>query len=406
MNDPEITNEQVKKPKRKFKLKLAPISSICSILLGGVIALISTVSFIVNILTTQNPVALLIDIFVMTLSYLTMWQGIYHSIQDRIAKERMEEQWEYRIQPILNLLTETSGRIDSMENEMSRTNRKLDTTLDYFMRSEDMDASKAFILPGVSFKFISKILVLIFFTSSALVYVSSYPLGIVHYFILVIYLSWWVFITAEFKLFGNTTAWIWAIGPIMTIPAVGIIMSAVYGLNIMIGIFFLALLLYVYFYYSWASFFATGYKLLDLKPVILEIKKRIEKNKQQAESEKTMKDKTTAAGSQKPVVSMPLIFSKIDFKLSLYQIGISLVIGSIVLLVSAWFGFSIQNGFIPNVTWETLGLGKFVWISLYSYALTFLGMVLLGIGYSSVLKFRRNNLLQSIKVDKLEELKK
>ncbi|MGB8218271.1 MAG: hypothetical protein WCE94_13315 [Candidatus Methanoperedens sp.] len=279
MSDPEIIKEQVKKPKGKLKLKLAPISSICSILLGGVIALISTFSFIVNILTTQNPVALLIDIFVMTLSYLTVWQGIYYSIQDRIAKERMEEQWDYRIQPILNLLTETSGRIDSIENEMFRTNHKLNTTLDYFMRSEDMDASKAFILPGVSFKFISKILVLIFFTFSALVYVSSYPLGIVHYFILVIYLSWWVFITAEFKLFGNSTAWIWAIGPIMTIPAVGIIMSAVYGLNIMIGIFFLALLMYVYFYYSWASFFVTGYKLIDLKPVIREIKERIEKNK-------------------------------------------------------------------------------------------------------------------------------
>jgi hypothetical protein len=279
MNDPEITKEQVKKPKGKLKIKIAPISSICSILLGGIIALISTVSFIVDIITTRNPIALLIDIVVMTLSYLTVWQGIYYSILDRIAKERMEEQWDNRIQPILNLLTDTSGRIDSIEYDMARTNQKVNTTLDYFMRSQDMDATKAFILPGVSFKFISRILVLIFFTFSALVYVSSYPLGIVHYFILAIYLSWWVFITAEFKLFINSTAWTWAIAPILIIPSVGIIMSAIYGLNIMIGILFFALLLYVYFYYSWASFVATGYKLIDLKPVISEIKEKINKNK-------------------------------------------------------------------------------------------------------------------------------
>jgi len=280
MNDPEISKEHFKKPKGKLKIKLALISSISSILLGGIIALISTFSFIVNILTTRNPIALLIDIFVMTISYLTVWQGIYYTILDRIAKENMEEQWDNRIQPILNLLTETSGRIGSIEEEMFRTNQKVNTTLDYFMRSQDMDASRAFILPGTSFKFISKILVLIFFTFSALVYVSSYPLGIVHYFILAIYLTWWVFITAEFKLFSSSTAWIWAIAPILIIPAVGILMSAIYGLNIMIGILFLTLLLYVFFYYSWAILVATGYKLIDLKHVIREIKERIEKNRQ------------------------------------------------------------------------------------------------------------------------------
>jgi hypothetical protein len=218
----------------------------------------------------------------MTLSYLTVWQGIYYSILDRIAKERMEEEWEYRMQPILNLVTETSGRIDSIEEEMVTTNQKLNTTLDYFMREEDMDPTKTFILPGVSFKFISKILVLIVFTSSALVYASSYPLGIIHYFILAIYLTWWAFITAEFKLFGSSIAWTWAIVAILFIPSVGIIMSAIYGINILIGILFFVLLFYVYFYYSWASFVATGYRLIDLKPVISELKEKIKKNLQQS----------------------------------------------------------------------------------------------------------------------------
>jgi hypothetical protein len=296
MSDPEITKEQVKKSKGKLKIKLAPISSISSILLGGIIALISTFSFIVNIITTQNPIALLIDIFVMTLSYLTVWQGIYYSILDRIAKEKMEEEWDYRMTPILNLVTETSGRIDSIEEELVTTNQKLNTTLDYVMRSQDMDTTKIFILPGVSFKFISKILVLIVFTSSALVYASSYPLGIIHYFILAIYLTWWVFITAEFKLFGSSTAWTWAIAPILIIPSVGIIMSAIYGINILIGIMFFALLFYVYFYYSWASFVATGYKLIDLKPVISELKEKLKgglkTNKQPSIKKDKLKDLT------------------------------------------------------------------------------------------------------------------
>jgi hypothetical protein len=158
------------------------------------------------------------------------------------------------------------------------------------MRSQDMDTTRTFILPGVSFKFISKILVLIFFTSSALVYASSYPLGIIHYFILAIYLTWWVFITAEFKLFGNSTAWTWAIAPILIIPSVGIIMSAIYGINNLIGIMFFALLFYVYFYYSWASFVATGYKLIDLKTAISEIKEKIKRNQPQGFEKDEIRD--------------------------------------------------------------------------------------------------------------------
>lgn len=249
------------------KFKLAPISSICSMLLGGIIALVSTFSFIIDILSTRNLVALSIDLLVMTISYLTVWQGIYYTVIDRIVKEKAEEDWNYRITPILKLLTDTAGRIDTIEEEIVSTNRKVTTTLDYVMKSQDMDASKVYILPGLSFKFISKILVLIFFTFSALVYVSSYPLGIVHYFILLVYLTWWAFITSEYKLFGSLTAWVWAIAPIMIIPTVGIIMSAVYGINIMIGIFFLFMLVYVYSYYSWACYATTGYKMLDLKSI-------------------------------------------------------------------------------------------------------------------------------------------
>ncbi len=274
MNDIKIPD----KSKGFRRPKLPRISSICSILLGGIIAFISTASFIIDIISTQNPVAIAIDLLVMAVSYLTVWQGVYFTIADRIAKERMEEQWEYRVSPLLNLLTETAGKVDAIEKDIASTNLKLNTTMEYLMNSKDMDASKAFILPGASFRFVSKVLVLIFFTFASLVYVSSYPLGIVHYFIMVIYLTWWIFITSEYRLFGSTTAWIWGIAPVLVIPAAGIILSAVYGLNIMIGVLFVAMLVYVYSYYTWASYTTTGYKMIDLKPVIYQIRQRVRKD--------------------------------------------------------------------------------------------------------------------------------
>jgi hypothetical protein len=275
-NQKDITLPKTSK-KRKYSLKskMAPVSSISSILLGGIIALIASFSFLVDILATRNPVAILIDIAVMILSYLTVWQGIYYTIVERVARERMEGQWEYQIKPVIDLLTENAGRIDAIEHEILATGKKLNTTLDYVTSSQNVDPSKLYILPGATFKFISKILVLIFFTFSSIVYVSAYPLGIVHYFILGIYLTWWAFITAEYKLFGSSVAWIYAMAPIMVIPTFGILMSSVYGLNITVGILFGALLVYVYSYYTWACYVRTGFKILDLKPVIYQIKERL-----------------------------------------------------------------------------------------------------------------------------------
>jgi hypothetical protein len=146
-----------------------------------------------------------------------------------------------------------------------QTNRRVDTTLDYVTKMQDMDASKVYIFPGASFKFITKVLVVIVFTFSALIFVVEYPLGIVHYFVLVIYLIWWALITSEYKLFNDKTAWVWALAPIMTVPVGGIILDAAWGPNIMIGILFFILFFYIYFYYSWAAYVTVGFKLIDLK---------------------------------------------------------------------------------------------------------------------------------------------
>jgi len=262
-------------------MKLPPISSISSILLGGAVALVSTASFAIDLINTRNPAALGIDLTVMAISYLTVWQGIKYASFDFIATKNANTAFDARVEPLIKLLTETAGKVDSLQEDVLRTDKKVDTTLDYVMNSQNMDASKVMIVPGVSFKFISKLLVLIMFSFASLVYISSYPLGIVHYFIAVIYIAWWFTITSEYNLFGNTAVWLWGIAPILIIPSVGIIMSAIYGLNIMIGILYLFLFIYVYSYFTWASYVTTGYKLIDLKSILYTIRNRMKKDKLQ-----------------------------------------------------------------------------------------------------------------------------
>jgi hypothetical protein len=247
-----------------MKDKIAVFSAI---LLGLVVGLFATLSLIIDTFVINNLIGTLIDLIIMGFSYMTAWIGVRHVLMQKIANDKMDKEWDYKIKPLMNMLTDTVGRINAMETQVMQTNRRVDTTLDYVTRMQDMDASKVYIFPGASFKFIAKVLIVIVFTFSALVYVAEYPLGIVHYFILVLYLIWWALLTSEYKLFNNKTAWLWALAPIMTVPVGGIILDAAWGPNIMMGILFGIMFFYVYFYYSWAAYVTIGFKLFDMTMV-------------------------------------------------------------------------------------------------------------------------------------------
>lgn len=255
------------------------IPTICNILLGGIIAIGASASLVIDITQTQNIAGIGVDLFIMFISYMAVWNAISSHLEAKIARKLIEQEYDYKVQPLINLITETSGKITKLETDIMNTNLKVNSTLKYFMDSQDMDASKVYILPGASFKFICKVMVLIIFTFSSLIYTTAYPLGIVHYFILVVYLCWWTLFTSEYQLFKNTTAWIWGIAPIMIIPTVGIILDSTLGLNYMIGILFFGMFVYAYSYYAWACFTTTGYKLIDPEPIILILKEKFKKQK-------------------------------------------------------------------------------------------------------------------------------
>lgn len=247
-----------------MKKKIAVFSAV---LLGAVVGIFATISLIIDTFILDNLVGTIIDLSVMGFSYLTAWVGLRYMLMEKIANDELDKEWDYKIEPVVDLLTDTIGRVQGLEIDILRTNRKIDTTLDYVNKMQDMDASSVYIFPGASFKFITKVMVMIIFTFSALVYVTAYPLGIVHYFMLVLYLAWWALFTSEFHLFENKNAWIWGMAPIMTVPAGGIILDATLGLNNMVGILFSILFFYAYLYYSWAAALATGFKLIDLNKI-------------------------------------------------------------------------------------------------------------------------------------------
>lgn len=243
-----------------MKEKIAVYSAI---LLGMVIGLFATRSLIIDAFIIYNPVAIFIDIIVMGFSYITAWVGIWYVLKEKIAQDEQNKYWNYKIQPLVSTLTDSIGRINAIEREVMKNNRKIDTTFDYAAKMRGMDTASVYILPGITFKFLTKVIILLVFIMGALTYAAKFisPDNI-PYLILIIYLLWWALFTSEYHLFNNKMAWIWALVPIMIVPFGGIILDATVGLNSMVGILFFFMFIYAYSYYSWGVHIAIGFKLL------------------------------------------------------------------------------------------------------------------------------------------------
>jgi len=235
------------------------LSNICAIIVGGVLTIGASASLVTDITVTHEVIAIGVDLIVLLFGSMTVWSGVSSYMYDHIYKQKMEEQWAYQIRPIIQLLEDNAGRIAHLEQNVTDTNLKVTQ-----MMSRDIDASQTHILPGISFKFLSKAMMLTAITTAAIILAVENPLGIVHYIITLFYVAWWLLITIEYKLFFKSTPWLWVAIPLVFVPSLGLILSNSIGLTNMMGLLFLLLFIYAYVYYEWALHTTTGHRLLDI----------------------------------------------------------------------------------------------------------------------------------------------
>lgn len=327
-----------------------------------------------NIVTSFEPVNFLMNLlyFILGIGCLA---GVFLVLKkethlEHIADETFDQVVYKRLEPVLRDVADVQVGLNDVHNQLEMMNLNINKIGKV---RETTAHTRQEATPAQSSMYI-KYVVLINITLATFLFMLQYPLEYIPYAVTVVYIIWWAVITQEFKLWNVESVWMWAFVPILILPVYTIIMNA-YLLNYqMFGSLFIGLCVYIISYYSWCSNMVRGELPFDLHLKLAELKKKL-KEKTPAEIPKTNG-------------SIPRIDLKKP-KLSLYQFGISMVVVSIVLCTSAWFGYSVEHGLIPNVTWENFGIENFTWKPAYSYALTSLGMVFLGLGFGMVLKSRR-----------------
>jgi hypothetical protein len=172
-----------------------------------------------------------------------------------------------RLEPVLRKVAETSVEMEDMKSRLNKIDRMVQTVLEEQVKMEKsprVEVEKA-IAPGTSMGFVVKTIFLTIITMSGFMFMINTSIGAAHFATLGFYVLWWLLISAEFKLFNDTAAWVIVFVPILLVPVGFMTLDAFMQINNVVALFYALLALYASLYFSWAVYETKGTLPLSLR---------------------------------------------------------------------------------------------------------------------------------------------
>jgi hypothetical protein len=90
-------------------------------------------------------------------------------------------------------------------------------------------------------------------------FLLNFNLGnITPYAVLFIFILWWGFITNEYNLWRESSAWVMVFSPILVVPVAVMLLSNLLNYNVLMATLYLSVGFYTFIYYVWAVYASTG----------------------------------------------------------------------------------------------------------------------------------------------------
>lgn len=263
----DIVDEEVSKiPVSTSFFEKIGLISILIISVG--IFVLSIISLIVDIFIKFNFGSVLIDMIFMVVSLIATY-FIFNILRRRMVTELLvdtafQEGVYSKLQPLIDNIASAQTGNDIMLDRISKIDLKVENILKEkrvgsSVPEKGRSVTDEYIALGTTVKFVIKSIFMIVITMAIFMFLVNFNLGgITPYATLSIFILWWLFITNEYDLWRDSSAWSMVFFPILIIPATFIILSNILNYNVLMALLYLLLGLYSTLYYTWAVYVSTG----------------------------------------------------------------------------------------------------------------------------------------------------
>ena len=232
-----------------------------------IIAIVSTFSLIVDVFIKMDLISILIDIVALIICIAAIY-FIFNLIRKKIVTEALiDTAFQYgvyaRLQSLIGNIAQTQVGTEVVIDRISNLDKKVDNIIKERRTDVGKDIGTEFLQEsvslGTSVKFVIKTIFMIVITMSIFMFLVNFNLGnITPYTSLSIFILWWLFITNEYSLWKDMSAWSLVFLPIIIIPVMVIILANIVNYNVLMAMLYLSLSFYIVIYYVWAVYMTTG----------------------------------------------------------------------------------------------------------------------------------------------------
>ncbi len=233
------------------------------------IFLLTFMSLLVDIFVKLNFFSILVDGIIMLASLAAIY-FIFNMLRKKIVTEALiDTAFQHGVYNRLQHLIENISRAQVDSDIIIERISNLDMKVENIMKErkagvgiEEEMGTKFYqrqITIGTSVLFAIKAIFMMILTIAVFMFLVNFNLGrITPYAALSIFILWWLFITNEFSLWKDMSAWTMVFFPVLVIPISVNILANFINYNVMMAIIYIFLGLYVLSYYAWVVYVTTG----------------------------------------------------------------------------------------------------------------------------------------------------
>lgn len=243
------------------------IGLVSSLIMAIGLLIISGYSFIVDL---GNITGLIIDMIFIFMSISSLY-FVYNLYRRKIVFETLidtafQKGVYNRLEPLIENIAQSHVDTDIILDRMSNIDLKVENVLKErkieIERKEVYDLEKEFqrpVMVGTSLMFIVKCIFMIIITMAIFMFLVNFNLGNLTPLVsLLIFVLWWVFITNEYGLWKDNSAWLFVFIPTTIIPVSVMVLGNIINYNVLMAVLYALVGIYVFVYYVWAVYTTTG----------------------------------------------------------------------------------------------------------------------------------------------------
>lgn len=268
------SNREAKRPGISFKEKFGVF---CMVIASIYLIYVSIFPIIFNLTGDFNGFDLAINLIIFIIGIGVLNSAVLFARRTVLYAESIDLAFDYfypRIEPVLREVASVQVDFEMMRDRLDAMNRNIEHLRRQIGPAESpRDAGS---LSGTSVTAFLHIVLLANITLGVFIFLLQDTRGYTPYVLTVLYVVWWLTITAEYDLWKVSGAWTWAFVPILFVPAISILTNKLAGSYTLLAWMALGLVVYIGSYYLWGRYLVHEMLPFDLHhhPKINRVKTR------------------------------------------------------------------------------------------------------------------------------------